>query len=85
MATQLDEVLRGIDELTSDEKRHVRRVLDRLLDPPFEITPTQRGLMEAGLLEEPANPSACRDFHRRHKPIKLGGKPVSEQVLEERR
>lgn len=85
MATTLEQVLRDIEELTLDEKRRVRHLLDQLLDPPFEPSPAQRKLLEAGLLRTPADPRKCQEFHRNHRPIKLGGKLVSEQILEERR
>ncbi|MBT5711658.1 hypothetical protein HOI71_11485, partial [Candidatus Poribacteria bacterium] len=55
MATELEQVIRGIEKLTPSEQRQVRDALDDLLRPPDEPTALQQRLMEAGLLRHIGN------------------------------
>ena len=85
MATRVEDDLDAIEDPSEAEREQVRTALERLRDAPPWATPLQRRLLAAGLIETVADPRKRADHIRSFKPVKLGGEPISEQIIRERR
>ena len=78
---ELDHLIEQVKALSPAERGQLRQVLDGL---PTE-SPEQaldRKLRESGLVRNPPHQGPRRQGHP---PVKVEGKPLSEQLIEERR
>jgi hypothetical protein len=84
----LSRMLGEVKRLTPDEQRQLRAALDQLLSPPA-VPPTEeqfeRELVEEGILDQVPLPPSAREPTGKRKPIDIKGKPLSENILEDRR
>ena len=88
MARSLDEMIEHVKDLSPDELRQLRDIVDGLLagsHQPLTEDEFEQRLMALGVLD-PAGASivhapADMDF----RPVEVRGKPVSETIVEERR
>lgn len=86
MAT-LETVIEEIKELTTAELKQVRQAVEKLLQTAqaqWTEDELERDLITEGIIAPPRKAADQYDFHS-YKPIKVGGKPLSESVIEERR
>lgn len=86
--TTLGRMLDEVKRLTPDEQRELREAIDCLLSPPSG-PPTEeqfeRGLIEAGILDELPPPPGASASVEEWNPIEVKGKPLSETIVEDRR
>lgn len=83
----LERVIEEIKALTPDELRHVRRTVEELLGPSrAQITEDEfeRELIAEGVIA-PLKKAEDQYEFRSYKPIRVGGEPLSEIIIEERR
>lgn len=86
MAT-LERVIEEIKALTPAELKQVRQTVEELLQPAqAQMTEDEfeRELIAEGIIAPLEKSGDKYDFHG-YKPIKVGGKPLSEMIIEERR
>lgn len=86
MAT-LERVIEEIKALTPDELKQVRQTVEELLRPSqAQMTEDEfeRELIAKGVIAPLEKAKDQYDFHS-YKPIKVGGKLLSEMIIEERR
>ncbi len=84
----LDRVIEEVKELTPDEQRRLRELLDTWLSPAPPVTKEDeldRLLLERGVISRIPPPITDFTPYQNRKPIEVKGKPVSETIIEERR
>jgi len=92
-----DQVFELVRTLELDELRHLRNLIDTLLEDPKwlgktqdQLTPLDKmdlAMLKAGTMSRPprAPTEAELKAMREWKPIEIQGKPLSETIIEERR
>jgi hypothetical protein len=90
-STSLEKVIEEVKALTQEEQRHVRELIDSLLESPAEthehFSPEdllERRLLERGVISAIPKRNFDPDTYKEFEPIEVKGKPVSETIIEER-
>jgi hypothetical protein len=88
MSATLDKIKEEVKTLGADELREVRELVDSLLVEPPQPKMTEEQfaqyLAAKGVISLP-DPSAVDDDDEEWEPIEIGGKPLSEMIIEDRR
>lgn len=86
-AATVADIVKQIQQLSSDEKQELRTLLDALLAPVPPLTEEEfhQRLAAEGRLSVPSPEDRSRAAHRPFTPVPISGKPVSETIIEERR
>lgn len=90
MQVTIEQIEREVKQLSAEDLRKVRRLVDSLLEkeeakPQMTEEEFERHLFEKGIIGEVKPP--IKDFSRydNYKPITVTGEPISETIIRERR
>ena len=80
-------IVKQIQQLSFDEQRELRVVLDSLFTPASSLTEEEfhQRLAAEGRLSVPSSEARARAARYPFIPVPVQGQPVSETILEERR
>lgn len=82
----LERIIEEVKQLSDEEQRQLRRMLDSWHPVPPEVTAEQKALLLQRLLEDGVISALPTGDHLRPEPdaIHVQGRPVSETLLEDR-
>lgn len=90
MQVTIDQIENEVKQLSAEDLRKVRHLVDSLLEQ--EETKTKmteeefaQHLYEKGVIGKPPPPITDFSRYENYEPVKVEGKPVSETIIEERR
>ena len=89
MSIVLEELIQQVKALPPEAQQRVRAALDQST-PPASGSPAteedfQRRLVETGMLDEMKRPKRDQAAFDRFQPIHISGRPLSEDIIEDRR
>jgi hypothetical protein len=90
MTTELEQLIREVQSLPLEERKHLRQVIDESLASADRAIPPneeefQVSLVKAGLLADTRRPIRDVNAFRKNQPFSIAGEPLSETIVEERR
>lgn len=90
MSANLDRVLDEVRSLSPDDLKQLRAKLDEMLAPQTQMTEAEfaQHLLSKGIISripQPPTEEEIAAYQERKPATLLGGKPVSETLIEERR
>ena len=89
MQVTIDQIESGVKQLSAEDLRKVRELVDSLLEtkeskPAMTEEEFAQHLYEKGIIGKPPPPITDFSRYENYQPIKVEGKPVSETIIEER-
>ncbi len=87
MSATLDKIMAEVKALPPAERQQLRDQLDALLSEPPAMTEDEfeRYLAAKGVIAPVGEAETAAEDFRSYQPITVGGQPLSEMIIEERR
>ena len=90
MQVTIDQIEREVKQLSTEDLRKVRELVDSLLEngeskPKMTEEEFEKHLYEKGIIGKPPPPLTDFSRYENYQPVKVEGEPVSETIIKERR
>jgi hypothetical protein len=89
MQSTIEQIEREVKQLSAEDLRKVRRLVDSLLKKEESKSAMseeefEQHLYEKGIIGKPPPPITDFSRYEKYKPVKVEGEPVSETIIKER-